>query len=32
VKHIIESHNEKINVASTFGKGSVFSFTLEKAK
>ena len=32
VKHIIERHNEKINVESTFGKGSVFSFTLEKAK
>ena len=32
VKHIMENHNEKINVESTFGKGSVFSFTLEKAK
>jgi two-component system, OmpR family, phosphate regulon sensor histidine kinase PhoR len=32
VKHIIERHNEKINVESEFGKGSEFSFTLEKAK
>jgi two-component system phosphate regulon sensor histidine kinase PhoR len=32
VKHIMENHNEKINVESTFGKGSVFSCTLEKAK
>ena len=32
VKHIIERHNEKINVESQFGKGSEFSFTLEKAK
>lgn len=32
VKHIIERHNEKINVESKFGKGSEFSFTLEKAK
>jgi two-component system phosphate regulon sensor histidine kinase PhoR len=31
VKHIIERHNEKINVESEFGKGSEFSFTLEKA-
>ena len=32
VKHIIERHNEKINVESKFRKGSEFSFTLEKAK
>ena len=32
VKHIIERHNEKINVESEFGKGSEFSFTLEKAE
>lgn len=31
VKHIIEGHNEKIYVDSTFGEGSEFSFTLEKA-
>ncbi len=30
VKHIIEAHNERIFVESTFGKGSVFSFTLKK--
>jgi len=32
VKHIIEGHNEKIYVESEFGKGSEFSFTLEKQK
>jgi two-component system, OmpR family, phosphate regulon sensor histidine kinase PhoR len=32
VKHIIEGHNEKIYVDSEFGKGSEFSFTLEKKK
>lgn len=32
VKHIIEAHNEKIFVESKFGKGSLFSFTLEKIK
>jgi len=32
VKHIIEAHNEKISVKSEFGKGSEFSFTLEKVK
>ncbi|MFD2566643.1 sensor histidine kinase [Pseudotenacibaculum haliotis] len=32
VKHIIEAHNETILLKSTFGKGSEFSFTLEKAK
>jgi two-component system phosphate regulon sensor histidine kinase PhoR len=30
VKHLIEGHNEKIYVESEFGKGSEFSFTLEK--
>jgi len=30
VKHIIEAHNEKIYVDSTFGVGSEFSFTLRK--
>tara|TARA_R110000787_G_scaffold6697_6_gene23271 strand:+ start:2471 stop:3511 length:1041 start_codon:yes stop_codon:yes gene_type:complete len=32
VKHIIEAHNQTILLKSTFGKGSEFSFTLEKAK
>lgn len=32
VKHIIESHNQTINVRSTPGLGSTFGFTLEKAK
>lgn len=31
VKHIIEAHNQTINVRSNVGKGSVFSFTLKKA-
>lgn len=31
VKHIVEAHKEKIFVDSTFGQGSVFSFTLEKS-
>lgn len=31
VKHIIEGHDEKIYVQSKFGKGSEFSFTLEKS-
>lgn len=31
VKHIIEAHKEKIYVESSFGLGSEFSFTLEKA-
>jgi two-component system, OmpR family, phosphate regulon sensor histidine kinase PhoR len=30
VKHIIEAHNERIYVESVFGKGSEFSFTLQK--
>ncbi len=32
VKHIIEAHEEKIYVESSYGIGSEFSFTLEKAK
>lgn len=32
VKHIIEAHNETILLKSVYGKGSEFSFTLEKAK
>lgn len=32
VKHIVEAHNQKILLKSVFGKGSEFSFTLEKAK
>lgn len=32
VKHIVEAHNEKILVQSQFGKGSEFSFTMEKVK
>ena len=31
VKHLIEAHNETILLKSTFGEGSEFSFTLEKA-
>lgn len=31
VKHILEAHGETINVMSTEGAGSVFSFTLKKA-
>jgi two-component system phosphate regulon sensor histidine kinase PhoR len=31
VKHIIEAHNQTINVRSTMGKGSSFAFTLKKA-
>ncbi len=31
VKHIIESHDQTINVRSELGEGSVFSFTLKKA-
>lgn len=30
VKHIIEAHGEKLNVESTPGEGSKFSFTLER--
>ncbi len=32
VKHIIEAHQEKIYVQSTFGVGSEFSFSLSKTK
>ena len=32
VKHIIEAHQEKIYVQSTFGVGSEFSFSLPKTK
>lgn len=32
VKHIIDSHKQTINVRSTSGIGSTFSFTLKKAK
>jgi len=31
VKHIIEAHNQTINVRSSVGVGSTFSFTLQKA-
>ena len=31
VKHIIEAHNQSINVRSTLGTGTTFSFTLKKA-
>ena len=31
VKHILEAHNQTINVRSTIGVGSTFSFTLKKA-
>ncbi len=30
-KHLIEAHGQSINVRSTFGEGSTFSFTLKKA-
>ena len=32
VKHIIDAHNQTINVRSTEGVGTTFSFTLKKAK
>ena len=32
VKHIIEAHNQTINVRSTLGVGTTFAFTLSKAK
>ncbi len=31
VKHIIEAHNQTINVTSTYGKGTSFTVTLDKA-
>lgn len=31
VKHILEAHGEKIQVSSTFGEGTEFSFLLNKA-
>nr|WP_260390303.1 ATP-binding protein [Ornithobacterium rhinotracheale] len=31
VKHILEAHQQKISVQSTYGEGSVFSFSLKKA-
>jgi two-component system phosphate regulon sensor histidine kinase PhoR len=32
VKHILEGHNSKADVQSTFGKGSVFSFKLHRSR
>ncbi len=32
VKHIIEAHNQSINVHSTLGEGTTFSFTIDKSK
>lgn len=32
VKHIIEAHKQTINVRSTYGVGTTFTFTLNKAK
>jgi two-component system phosphate regulon sensor histidine kinase PhoR len=32
VKHIVEAHDENILLKSTYGEGSEFSFTLEKAR
>lgn len=32
VKHIIDTHNQKINVKSKIGEGTTFYFTLEKIK
>ena len=32
VKHIMEAHQEKIYVQSTYGVGSEFSFSLSKTK
>jgi two-component system phosphate regulon sensor histidine kinase PhoR len=32
VKHIIEAHNETILLKSMYGKGSEFSFTMDKAR
>ena len=32
VKHIIEAHNQNINVRSTLGIGTTFTFTLKKSR
>ena len=32
VKHILEAHNQSINVRSTIDVGSTFIFSLDKAK
>lgn len=32
VKHIIDAHNQNINVSSNYGEGSSFTFTLNKTK
>jgi len=32
VKHVIEAHDQRINVRSSIGKGSTFGFTLRKDK
>jgi len=32
VKHIVEAHNQSINVKSELGKGAIFAFTLDKPK
>ena len=32
VKHIVEAHNQTVLLKSIYGKGSEFSFTMEKAK
>ncbi len=32
VKHILEAHNQTVNVRSTPGRGSTFGFTLDKAQ
>ena len=31
VKHLVEAHNQTINIRSTIGEGSTFGFTLQKA-
>ncbi|WP_306742954.1 cell wall metabolism sensor histidine kinase WalK [Marinifilum sp. D714] len=32
VKHIIDAHNQSINVSSTYGEGTSFTFSLDKSK
>jgi len=32
VKHIIDAHNQNINVSSTYGEGTSFTFALDKSK